>query len=738
MNGLAKIKQKELAKHAGEGSLENNIKQLVTDEAYSQIASKFPKLVPIIAGVNIIEMIDDTTAIGAAVLGVAGKKLLIPIVYSDGNVDATTFIYSEDDDTILALTKKVVSVLVASSPVLEGGVPESRAGQNFDIGDIHKLFVPPKTFSPKTASGTGGLLFAMVEQSDLLKTALAKNLEDSAYREEFSKVYGEEATNFIEESSLTKVASNFDDTATDVKFSKDAIMSSDWLNKEAAMKEFAVNGYAISQGLNTPTKSLEKIASVATKLKDITGDEAATTLDGRRSGVYTVYRLADLKPLDLVISQDLSSGRSSAPRTIYGPSVCSDNGGVVEGNGIIGKQKNASDFNGFRDFSTLKEGAEENTRFVIFHGGEIFGHVSTYMMSEKVQKGLGRTTISLGTGSGIETLVVDKDSDASPVKMGSTLYVGEKNVKIIDRAEETPGAVVKTGDLAGSTSAPRLVKVAHDGVEFIYKSAAYSSPALVNELLNEGFDKDSVYSLVKTAAKEGSAEFAVVSAKIDMLANIVMNLAGQVQQVGSTVAQSGGLSGMMPPEGMPEGQEEMMEAQQGGEEPQTQEEPALAMQDPNSGMPSPEDEMAAQQAQGEQVQADQQMLGQEQGAQAMGGQEQPDVSGMNTAIDPEVLKTLADLKDSNVMDVGIISMIAANSEIGEVVSQYSGAIHQGASAIGRILLNSMAKKNIMIEQVGEAKYKQMTNSLRTVFTKISDLYVDVTRLQLESDGQVAH
>jgi hypothetical protein len=135
------------------------------------------------------------------------------------------------------------------------------------------------------------------------------------------------------------------------------------------------------------------------------------------------------------------------------------------------------------------------------------------------------------------------------------------------------------------------------------------------------------------------------------------------------------------------------------------------------------------------------MLGQQPATSAMDSSQQQapqHQDGMNTAVDPEVLRTLAELKDSNIMDIGIISMIAANSELGEVVAQYSGAIHSGASAIGRILLNAMVKRNSIIGQVGEAKYKQMVNSLKTVFTKTSDLYVDITRLQLESDGQMAH
>ena len=731
MNGLSQTNKKELTKQAGEGTLENNMKQLITDEAYTQLSSKFPKIVPIIAGVNIIEMIDDTTAIGAAVLSVSGKKLLVPVVYSEGVVDATTFIYSEDDDTLLALTKKVVSVVVASSPMLEGGVPEANSKQNFDIGDIHKLFVPPKTFSPKVASGTGGLLFAVLEQSDLLKTALAEKLKNDEYCEIFTNTYGEDATKFITETLLNKEASSLDNTESSVLYGKKAIMESEWLNKEAAMQEFAVNGFAISQGINVPTLSLEKIASVATRLKDITGDEAATTIDGRRNGVYTVYRLSDLKPMDLVLSKDLSSDSKSAPRVIYGPNVGGENAGVVEGNGVIGKQKNLSEFSSLEDFSSLKPNAEENTRFVILHGGEIFGHVSTYMMSEKVEKGLGRTTISIGNGSGVETLIVDKNSNSSPVKMGGTLYVGDANVKLLRRSESVPGSIVRVADLDGKTSSSNIVKLAHDGIEFIYKSATYSNPALVNELLNEGYDKQSIYTLLKVAAQEGSAEFSAVNAKLDMLGNIVMNLAGQVQQMTAVVSQGSG----SPAEGE-QGLAQLPEQAQAqgaapAQEPAPQE-ASLAMQDPNSGIQTPEQQGAMAQDQAAQVQGDQQMLMQEpqQG-------EQPDVGGMNTAIDPQVLQTLADLKDSNVMDVGIISTIAASSEIGEVVSSYSGDIHAGASAIGRILLNAMVKKNTIIEQVGEPKYKQMINSLRSVFVKISDLYVDITRLQLESIGKMA-
>ncbi len=736
MNGLSAIgankateETQELYKYAGEGTLENNMKQLITDEAYSQIAAKFPSLVPIIVGVNIIEMIDESTAIGAAVLGVQGKKLLVPVIYTDGNVDATTFVYSEDEDTILALTKKVAKTISESSSVLEGGPVQEKGTPNYDVGDIHKLFVPPKTFSPKIASGTGGLLFAVLEQSDLLKTALAEKLSDSEYYEEFAKIYGNDAAEYISSAQLSKTASAIDDSPVEVKATRQSIMSSEWLHKEAAMKEFAENGFVISQGEANIKYSLEKVASIGTRLKSIIGDESFSTISGGDMGAYSVYRLSDLKPVDMIISRDINASNGAAPEPIYGPRIDSFMTGTVKGDGVIGKQKNLAEIGDLKSFGSFS-GDKGRFTIIFIKDGEVFGHTSLYLDDERIKSGLGRVIFDL-PGAKISRVVVEKNSDSNPSIMGSTLYVGDKNVRYFKKEFMESESVVRTSDLDMNVGSNKLIKVAYDGVEYIYKSAAYSAPTLAMELANEGYDKKSIYSLLKTAATEGSAEFAAINAKLDMLGNIVMNLAGQVQQVSSTVQQTaaqGLASAGQPPiiEGQPTQEDAQVEPQ----------EAQLAMQDPNSGMPSPEDEAAMAQQQQEVVAQDQAMLGQ-QPQPGMEGQQQ-DISGMNTAVDPEVLRTLSELKDSNIMDVGIISMIAANSELGEVIAQYSGAIHSGASAIGRILLNAMVKKNAIIEQVGEPKYKQMVNSLRTVFTKISDLYVDITRLQLESDGQVAH
>jgi hypothetical protein len=163
--------------------------------------------------------------------------------------------------------------------------------------------------------------------------------------------------------------------------------------------------------------------------------------------------------------------------------------------------------------------------------------------------------------------------------------------------------------------------------------------------------------------------------------------------------------------------------------------------DQNSGIPSPQDAASQAQAQEAQVSADQQMLAQNGNpyAQQEGAPQEQAASnqeGMNPSIDPAILDTLSQLKDSSIMDASIISMLANSESISSVIEEHSGEILSGASAVGRILLNAMTKKNAIILEIGEKKYKQLSKNLRTVFVKMSDLYADILKMELESDGKM--
>ncbi len=733
-----------LFKDAGEGSMENNIKQLITEEAYTQISTKFPKLVPMILGVSVMEITDKDNAIGGAVIHVGGTRLTIPIIYHKGKVDATTFLYDEKQDTMLALTKKIISILTTPSSSIEGESFKPGLNHPFDSGNINSIFVPPKTYNPKIASSNGGLLFAAMENSELLKTAMIRNLEDERFRSIFEDHYGAGSAAHIESMELEKVSSFYDDSAAQVLFSRREIEDSEWIRKEAAIAEFGKNGFVISHGANTQTKSLEKTSSVSTALKKIVGSEVLESIPANKQGVFTVYSLEDLKPIDVIIARQPGGGY------IYIGGIADELGGEnLDGNPIIGSQKNISETSLLNPIDDIGSG-EGGATIIVIDEGEIYCGLKISWGKDSITKSLGGLTIATAA-RGASVVKIEKGSNASPILLGSTLYVGDKNVRIAKREEAPCHRVIRMRDLERAHGQhEKMVKVAFDGAEYVINGSAHSRTSLVKKLTKEGFDKNSIYGLVKTAERQGSVELAEVNAKLDMLANLVMNLAGKVESSG--LAQAQAQPSMLAPapeeQAPPQGLAQAQAPQDQNQEPMM----GTAMQDPNSGMPSQQQMAEQDQAMQNQATQDQQLLQQNQppapmdqyaaaGAnppQAQQSEEaqMPLQDGMNTAIDPAVLATLAELKDSNVMDVGLISVMANNETMNQVMNEYKGDILAGASSVGRILLNALVKQDELSNDVGEKKYEQLVRNLRTIYIKISDLYADIMKMGLESDGQV--
>jgi hypothetical protein len=120
----------------------------------------------------------------------------------------------------------------------------------------------------------------------------------------------------------------------------------------------------------------------------------------------------------------------------------------------------------------------------------------------------------------------------------------------------------------------------------------------------------------------------------------------------------------------------------------------------------------------------------------MSPEEQPPAElqdGMNPSVDAETIRMLRELKDSSVMDMGILASVGAATELGDVIMNYRDDIQSGVSATGRILLNLMTKKETLEENIGAAKYKQLVSTMKPLFIKMSDMYADIYYLSLESE-----
>ena len=781
-----------LNKAAADKGVENNIKQLIVEEVYEQLSAKFPKLIPAIVGVDVLDMINENTAVGAAVLMPSETRILIPVVYTNGLVDATTFLYQEDHDSMIALTKKTVNFIMGDTPGIHGSPVPISTKKGTDPGDIKSLFVPPQTYTPKVASGTGGLLFAVTERYPLVKVALADKLQTSrAYRAVFEENYGPEATDYILKTAYShaEYVMNRDVTPADAAFSIEEILAKDWMEKQAAAEEFALYGFAISQGRNTPTKSLVKTASQIPALKTLLGTDTLETIPPHASGVYRVFDAVSLSPIHVLLyktphghSEVISSAPISYEDKDRLRAICSSHNmpsGGIEGD-VIGQESDIEKFPGILPFEYGKHRigsigggfslrGEASPHLIIVKDKKIiFG---TMLTKASLSAGLGNTAINTPSGTKI---VVQRNSSQPFKKIGNIVYAGDLNVFIV---EDSPAPIgLENGAILLNTSnidlheGDNTVHLTCDAGHFYYKGMGHTLREIVMRLLGDGFDKFSVYRLTKTAATQGEATMTAVDAKIDMLSGMIMNLAGKVESLSSAMQAQGmqqGAPAMQ--QGAPAMQQGDPSMQQGdpsmqqGTPNMQQGDPGVQQGDPNMQQGAPAIQQGDPQASADMAYAANQstfdnggVYGQQGGqmpeqqpqglAQAEAQQpvpgdvppQQPDTSGMNQSVDPEILRTLADLKDSKVMDIGVIATLGIDAEMSEIVASYRDDILHGVSAIGRILFNMMVRRAELSKQIGDAKYNKIVSAMRNIFVKLTNVYVDIASMGLEADAQVDH
>ena len=276
----------ELQKIAAASNVDKNIDALISKQAYEDIVAQHKILGSLILGIDIIERITDKTILAGAKLAIPGRNIIIPIVYSNGLIESTTFIYNQDTDIMLGLTKKIVEIITTDSGSIDGSAVSTGG---LDRGSIHKLFVPPRTFSPKIASV--GLLVRMMETSDLLKQAVYKKiLTDWDFRNEIEQRY-EGITKFaqIGDANIKAEINSQDHTPPTIVWSRKEIFDSDWIEKQAAIREYSVYGYAVSEGKDFPSLSLRPVETTKEKIMSQTNANDIESFTTDNVGAFILY-----------------------------------------------------------------------------------------------------------------------------------------------------------------------------------------------------------------------------------------------------------------------------------------------------------------------------------------------------------------------------------------------------------------------------------------------------------------
>ena len=689
--GLSSINNKGLTKFSSASSKEKSTEKLIREQAFSDITDKFKELRPFLIGIAIIEKISESTILAGANLNINGKKLVIPIIYHNGTVDATTFLYNQETDVLMGLTVKVVRMVTSDNASISGEAV-SPDNNNLDMGSIHKLFVPPRTFSPKIASGS--LLLQMLEKSASLRSALRQKIDsDKDFKSVLVDGYSEDILKIANLDTETPISTEYESF-----FSKNEILKQ--AAKEELLKEYFQNGFAINQKPTAISIKLKEPESVSDKILAQVQSGAYESVSKKDKGFFNLFDRNGNK-ITVAISNQ-SSGVFKC-LTLDGRSVWLEDNKKYVAQPLIG-----DDAPTLKDFNIRDMDSRTDTFVLLSNNGDLVEILSPI---GNINTGLNGYKIDLN--GCLNYISISKGAKGNPVELDGTIFVGEHNVKVIRSKDSFPSDTIDpitVTDLDKTANCKNPMTVQHDGVEFLYKNASYSEMDLVDSLLSKGVDKNSIFTLIKEAKEKGSSSLEAVNAKVDMLSKMIMNVAS-AQEASTSVS---------PDETMPSNQQE--------QSPAAPEEAQIPLEGVDD-QASPAESQA-----GSPTQALPPMEGIDDQSLQQPEQQGLDENGMNMSIDTQTLKmALEQLKNSPVMDMSVLSSLALVPEISDVIKEHKNEIRDGVSSIGRILMNLATKRDTIEPNIGKAKYTQVTTSLRAIFIKMTDAYADIYALKTESD-----
>ena len=511
------------------------IKKNILEVANQQIAENYPKLMPFIIRYN-LNTIDEknNSAIGSFSVLIKQQLLTIPIIYREGNVDATSYIGDDTNGNYYALTKLLYIKFINEAVNDLGKVVSNKSSDKeppIDKGIIGSLFATPMTFSPKVAALNefsteapttldkiaSSLKMAPIKaqkglpKADMIMDMAFKSPEfaDSIIKKasensELSKII--KATLDIAElkkySNLTKIASY--KKAPTVYFTMDQIRDLPKEKKQKAFQKIATEGFYIDNALDEKivTNDLQKIAqtisnTIYSNLTEITN-----------SGVWTAFT-TDMNPINIIAARPLLA-------RVKKPILFTKDLATIEGDSSINLlgipftnfDKKSFDIifsNTKNAIQAHKDNKSYNLFIVIPNTEIVFTRADLIKTSEGYVNPVNGT---LGATSFKRILITNNVSRI--VNMQGTLYVPMDLAIFVPTARETSDVnnylnTLNVQDLINKKLP--IIKIASTSPDtFLLNKKVYSKRGVIIKLAQAGYKADSIKEIIKTAASSPATE----------------------------------------------------------------------------------------------------------------------------------------------------------------------------------------------------------------------------------------
>ena len=309
---LSAISPKTIVSMGGEQGAstpeEAQLKDLLSQMAYSMLQSKAPNLSPYITSFKPIELdISENKAVGAFSIDLNGKKVMIPVIMSDGKVKSPEVFYSKDQDAFLPLNNQWMEEIQKDDSYSMGKSTEAPKALSSDV-DIRALTLPPTTGRFVYASHGIDIVSLLDSCDNNTKVAFANVLHSKPkILKSLVKYNGSVAVEVLKP-KYTKVASVAKGKqwfVLDTDSSREQYLKAFGNRAKLAYQYACVNGVATSEG--------RKYASVLVE-KEVPLDSTVMAQSGITEpnfpGVYNIVKSNGQSTKVIVIPRPFNAGTS--------------------------------------------------------------------------------------------------------------------------------------------------------------------------------------------------------------------------------------------------------------------------------------------------------------------------------------------------------------------------------------------------------------------------------------------
>jgi hypothetical protein len=715
---------------------ENQLKDLLSQMAYSMLQSKAPNLMPYITSFKPIELdLDSNKAVGAFSIDLNGKSVMIPIVMSDGKVKPPEVFYAKDQDAFLPLNNKWMEEIQKAESNNLGEAVEAPESLSSDV-DIRALTLPPTTGRFVYASFNNIDLPRVIDNCDnLTKVAFAEMLKKSSkILKSYVKYNGASSVELLRPryNYTAKVASVSKWAVLDPKSSKESYITYFGNKFKDAFSSSLKSGYAVKDFRKTaeilvdseiPLDSTVMARSGITE-PNFPGVYNISKLGGTNEKVYIVPN-PFMAGSDLMPVSDSASGMVST-KGDYGPSTKRNFGGrtylVITPSKSVGyfskivamtTTETIDTSSVIEELMSERDPRNGDKLFLSMRGGDITN--AAYFpegISNVTNSGSGDIYATyMGKKVVFTTSKAIKVPKSVSTSSGYSPFSSEGNTVIIVPISFRPVSV--SGSLQESdyiTDADQLRTTVTEKISSLASKEVRIKRSSDGSWVFNGSYCDDKTSLLK---KMGSANINVEVAN-SSIAKIPYNSSKLFKSFTPTnLTKLSSIFGpdAQPPQGMPPDQ-------MGGMPPQGM------PPDQMGGMPPqgmPPDQMGGMPPQG--MPPDQGGMPPDQ----MGGmppQGMPGQPGMAPQAQ-QTMEAASNLNDESIFNASAAASLLQYNPLNEAVAQELPNIEKALDSTARILVSVQMREAELAQQIGQDAYNELEGNLRKVLGGLGDIILSL-------------